>query len=132
MRPRDRGAALMEAALVIPLLLLLVLGIADLGRAFAAQITLQDAVSEGALFGTKTPDDYALIRQRVEDSADVTLAPEDITVDCPTPKTVHVSATHDIEMITFVGRWFGTEITVTPEAVGTVITSSTCSPSPPP
>ena len=44
----DRGATAVEFALVLPLLLLLVFGIIDFGRALNAQITLTQAAREGA------------------------------------------------------------------------------------
>jgi TadE-like protein len=46
--PRDRGAVAVEFALVLPLLLLLIFGIIDFGRALNAQITLTQAAREGA------------------------------------------------------------------------------------
>jgi hypothetical protein len=46
--PRDRGAAAVEFALLLPLLLLLLFGIIDFGRALNAQITLTQAAREGA------------------------------------------------------------------------------------
>lgn len=45
---RDRGAAAVEAALVLPLLLLLVFGIIDFGRMLNAQIKVTEAAREGA------------------------------------------------------------------------------------
>jgi Flp pilus assembly protein TadG len=45
---RDRGAAAVEFALLLPLLLFLVFGIIDFGRALNAQITLTQAAREGA------------------------------------------------------------------------------------
>ena len=45
---RDRGAAAVELALLLPVLLLLVFGLIDLGRALNAQITLTQAAREGA------------------------------------------------------------------------------------
>ena len=45
---RDRGATAVEFALLLPVLLLLVFGIIDLGRALNAQITLTQAAREGA------------------------------------------------------------------------------------
>ena len=46
--PRDRGAAAVEFALLLPMLLLLVFGIIDFGRALNAQITITQAAREGA------------------------------------------------------------------------------------
>ncbi|MEV6600785.1 TadE family protein [Actinoplanes sp. NPDC051346] len=45
---RDEGAAAVEMALVLPLLLLLLFGIIDFGRALNIQITLTEAAREGA------------------------------------------------------------------------------------
>jgi Flp pilus assembly protein TadG len=45
---RDRGAAAVEFALLLPLLLLLVFGIIDFGRALNAQVTITQAAREGA------------------------------------------------------------------------------------
>jgi Flp pilus assembly protein TadG len=44
---RDRGAAAIEFALLFPLLMLIVFGIIDFGRALNAQITLTQAAREG-------------------------------------------------------------------------------------
>jgi Flp pilus assembly protein TadG len=45
---RDRGAAAIEFALVLPVLLLVVFGIIDFGRGLNAQITVSQAAREGA------------------------------------------------------------------------------------
>ncbi len=45
---RERGATAVEFALLLPLLLLLVFGIVDFGRALNAQETLTQAAREGA------------------------------------------------------------------------------------
>jgi Flp pilus assembly protein TadG len=45
---RDRGAAAVEFALLLPLLLILVFGIIDFGRMLNAQITITEAAREGA------------------------------------------------------------------------------------
>jgi len=57
-RDRERGAAAVEFALLLPVLLLLVFGIIDFGRALNAQITLTQAAREGArlaALGTPVP-----------------------------------------------------------------------------
>jgi Flp pilus assembly protein TadG len=46
--PRDRGAAAVEFALLLPLLLFLVFGIIDFGRALNAEIVLTQAAREGS------------------------------------------------------------------------------------
>ena len=47
MQTNERGAAAVEFALVLPLLVLLVAGIADFGRAYYLQTTLSAAAREG-------------------------------------------------------------------------------------
>ena len=46
--PLDRGAVAVEFALLLPLLLLIIFGVIDFGRAFNAQITITQAAREGA------------------------------------------------------------------------------------
>lgn len=45
---RDRGAAAVEFALLLPVLLVVLFGLIDFGRALNAQITLTQAAREGA------------------------------------------------------------------------------------
>lgn len=45
---RERGAAAVEMALVLPVLLLVLGGLVDLGRAFYTQMVLTSAANEGA------------------------------------------------------------------------------------
>ncbi|HEX6328346.1 MAG TPA: TadE/TadG family type IV pilus assembly protein [Jiangellaceae bacterium] len=44
----DRGAVMVELALVLPVLLMLLVGIIEFGRAYNLQLTLQSAAREGA------------------------------------------------------------------------------------
>src|SRR5690349_6991833 len=46
-KARDRGATAVEVALLMPILLMLVMGVVDFGRALHAQITLTQAAREG-------------------------------------------------------------------------------------
>lgn len=57
--PNEKGQALVEAALIIPLLLLLVLGVFEYGRAMYAQNTLNNAVRAGARNAAVTPRYHA-------------------------------------------------------------------------
>jgi TadE-like protein len=49
--PSDRGQALVETALVLPLLLLIIVGLFDAGRAIWLSNTLATAVREGTRYG---------------------------------------------------------------------------------
>jgi Flp pilus assembly protein TadG len=66
-RRRERGAALVEFALCVPLLLVIIAGIVDFGFAFQTYEVLTNAAREGARMAT-LPEynaDAAAIRQRV-------------------------------------------------------------------
>ncbi|MFF1831711.1 TadE/TadG family type IV pilus assembly protein [Paenarthrobacter sp. NPDC058040] len=47
-RDSERGAVAVEFALLVPVLVLLVLGIMEFGRAYNAQVSLSNAAREGA------------------------------------------------------------------------------------
>lgn len=53
---KRRGQSLVEFALVLPLLVLIVFGVLDLGRAFYALITITNAAREGARYGITNLD----------------------------------------------------------------------------
>lgn len=50
-RDGERGQALVETALVLPMFLILILGIVDFGRAYQQHITVSGAAREGARLG---------------------------------------------------------------------------------
>jgi hypothetical protein len=52
-RPRSRGQAVVEFALILPLMLLLTIGVVDLARIFSSYIALTDGVREGALYAAQ-------------------------------------------------------------------------------
>ena len=54
-RAEQTGQSLLEFALVMPLLLLIFSGAADLGRAFYNQVALENAVKEGSIYGAQFP-----------------------------------------------------------------------------
>jgi Flp pilus assembly protein TadG len=45
---RDRGAVMLELALILPVLLMVMVGIIDFGRAYSYQESIQGAAREGA------------------------------------------------------------------------------------
>ena len=90
-RNRERGAALVEAAIATPILLLLTVGIFEIGRAYETWQVLTNAAREGARLsitpGGTVPTATALVRQYMADgqldrSADAgVFIDRDVTID---------------------------------------------------
>ncbi len=83
LRARDRGAAAVEFALVLPLLLLLVFGIIDFGRLLNAQLTLTQAAREGvrlAALGYSNADVQARAAAAAPGLSDVIVT---VAASCP-------------------------------------------------
>ncbi|MBC7260892.1 MAG: pilus assembly protein, partial [Chloroflexi bacterium] len=60
-----RGQSLVEFALCLSLLMLIFLGVFDLGRVFHAYIVITNAAREGAYYGAMHPSDSSGIVARV-------------------------------------------------------------------
>jgi Flp pilus assembly protein TadG len=115
MRVRDQGQGFIELALVLPLLLVVVFGVFDLGRVYFSTIMLTSAAREGARYLSVNPDDveggFAGTREVAFDEArnsGIALELDEISTVCPTttdplacdsgfPATVTVS--HDFELL---------------------------------
>jgi Flp pilus assembly protein TadG len=54
---RERGASLVEFALMLPFLTLLLLGVIDFGRAYYVNVEVSNAAYTGALYGTQNHSD---------------------------------------------------------------------------
>lgn len=68
-RGRERGAAAVEFALLLPVFLLVIAGIVDFGRAFFTQIELTNAAREGARAAVVSTASAADIKLRAQTSA---------------------------------------------------------------
>lgn len=64
-RKGRKGQALVELAIALPLLVLIMIGVLDLGRAFFGVITITNAAREGARIAMSFPDDLNLIAESV-------------------------------------------------------------------
>jgi Flp pilus assembly protein TadG len=76
-RSDERGAGLVEMALVTVLLLLLLAGVVDLGRVFYEYIIVTNAAREGARYGSFYPWQY----QKIRDAALQEAAGSGVTLD---------------------------------------------------
>lgn len=131
-----RGIALVEFALVLPLMLFLALGAVDLGRGYIAYVELEEAAQEGALYGSFAPSDPTLIEARIRSSStglidlsDTTAVAVDVT--CPDADLeVAVTLRYTLELITpLVGPLLGGSIDLGTRSVGTNFTDAVCTPS---
>jgi len=107
--PRDRGSAAVEFALLLPVLLLLIFGIIDFGRALNAQITLTQAAREGARLAALGYSTSAVTTRA--QSAATGLSPVTVTVSssCPAGAGLGVDAvvqtSYSFSFITPVGAF---------------------------
>ncbi len=65
----EQGQSLVEFAISLVIILLLLAGVVDLGRAFFAYIIVRDAAQEGAVYGAIHANDpglETLVKERVE------------------------------------------------------------------
>jgi Flp pilus assembly protein TadG len=118
------GQALIEFALILPLLLLLIFGVLEFGRAFQIKIVMENAAREGAHFFIYDKDDitddslyadyFSETQQAVITEAansGVTITDAEITVECldggvavvppatcPSGSTVDVTVTNQFEV----------------------------------
>jgi hypothetical protein len=76
-RRDDRGAVMVEFAIILPLLLMLVVGIIEFGRAYNIQVSIQAAAREGAR-------ELALRKSAAEVDARVIGAAPSVTIDSVT------------------------------------------------
>lgn len=94
---RDRGAAAVEAALVLPLLLMLVFGIIDFGRMLNAQITVTEAAREGARAASLGSSAEARVNKVATNLGTVNTVP---VGECPNDEVVEVDVTYDFRFVT--------------------------------
>jgi Flp pilus assembly protein TadG len=108
----DRGAAVVEFALVLPVLIVLVLGIIEFGRIFNVQVSITNAAREAART-MAIENDPALARTdaiNAAPSVNPALVAGEISIvpaDCDAGETVNVTITHDVALLS---GWFGTVI----------------------
>ena len=119
-RHRGRGQSLVEFAIILPIMMVFLAAVLDLGRVFYATISLNNAAREGAFQAAQTPESFDqgqpcntatnMVTCRVQlESKDtsVQVAATDITMDCSVSgcpaqagSTVTVGVTGQFELIT--------------------------------
>ena len=115
----EHGASAVEFAMIVPLLLVLVIGIAEFGHAFQVHGTLSAAAREGARV-MALQNDPAAARAAVRDAApmldpvitnaQVTVTPAACPATSTTPATVRVTIAYPMPLLT---GFFGADIDLT-------------------
>lgn len=115
-REKENGQSLTELAIGFSVLILLLAGIVDFGRAFFTYMALNDAVQEGAMYGSLNPTNNAGIRVRVQQTAVGPIDMSDVQVDSWTEgpacagHQVVVEGTYDFQItMPFIGAIAGTQ-----------------------
>ena len=149
--PGRRGQSLVEFAIILPILLLLVAGAVDLGRAYFTTISLENAVKEGAFYGARDPEcgtdvapgcaDTGNVRAHVETELDglpittfqakcfvpgttVFTGPGVALADCEDGDLYYVRTQSPFSLITpILSAIVGSDLTLTSDATAVVLTS---------
>lgn len=100
-RVRERGTALIEFTLILPMLLLLTLAVVDFGRAFFIKNMLEQAAREGVrLRAVNSSADSALVRSRVlEVAGPANVSITQLLIEGPIAGQVHVKVTGQFNWI---------------------------------
>ncbi|MGD1997027.1 MAG: TadE/TadG family type IV pilus assembly protein [Anaerolineae bacterium] len=101
---KQSGQSLVEFALVLPVLLLILGGLVDLGRAYFSYVAVTDAAAEGAAYAAADPNNFGEIVERVQAASGglVEIDPDAVEVAYPptiasgAPITVTVSYTYTV------------------------------------
>lgn len=114
----DTGQSLVEFALTVPVLLLILMAIFDMGRAVYAQNVITNAAREGARYGTIAPDDSQGIAEHAESltfGLDTAIQSQQIS------DSIRVTITHEFAAVTpLIGDFVGQNGTLTLQAVSTM------------
>lgn len=144
LRGRTRGQALVELALILPLMILLLAAALDLGRLFYSGITVTNAAREGALEAAYNPDSFqaglpcdrtdnrVMCRAINEASGSfVTVVPADVSLTCTPSCTpamgskVKVTVVGHFSLLTPILSVFtgGTNVTLSSTASAQIVTA---------
>jgi Flp pilus assembly protein TadG len=118
---RKKGQAIVEFALALPLLLLLIFGVLELGRAFQTKIVLTNAAREGTHYFIYDIDDSPSFTKTIaatvaeSNNSGVQISTVDVTVhcyvgatlndDCPAGSTVEVIVQNVFKLNIFGFDW---------------------------
>ena len=101
----ERGQGLVEMALIVPVLLLMVAGLVDFGRAFRGYIVVTNAAREGARYASLFPHyEAGIVSATIQAAADVgeSLDESNVAIDglgASAGETIRVTVTYQLSTI---------------------------------
>ncbi len=107
-RTADDGAAAVEFALVLPLLLLIIFGIIDFGRMYNDQVTLTEAAREGVRAAVLSPTDPTAPVTRVNQATTGLTGVTTTVTACSSPDSAaQVQVSYGFTFVTPLGAVMG-------------------------
>lgn len=105
MSRRYRGQAAVELALILPVMLLILMGMLDLGRLFYYEEAMANAAREGARYGAANPDKTKadIIEKTKAEAPDITSSALTVDVNCSditSGKNRKVTVEYQFELMT--------------------------------
>lgn len=103
---KERGQSVVEVALLFPLLIMLLMGVVDFGRAYYTLVALSDAAGEGVTYAAIYPSDVNGIQLRTTEATEglVEIKPEEVNVQYPAAiqagAPITVTVEHRFTMLT--------------------------------
>jgi Flp pilus assembly protein TadG len=130
-KQKERGQSMVELALIFVIIMILLAGTADLGRAFFTWLAMRDAAQEGASYGTICPGlaDRGELESRVRDNLDL-INVYTVTVNAPNTspgKPIKVTVDTDLPINTpFLSTILGSPSIAIHATINDTILSTTC------
>lgn len=97
----SNGQSLVEFTLVLPVLLIILAGLLDLGRLYYAYVAVTDAAAEGARYGSTYPYDTSGIRMRASEASSglVRIGQDQVSV-VSSSDSIRVTVSYSVTMLT--------------------------------
>ena len=102
----ERGQSLLELAILLPVLLLVLLGILDVGRLYMTLVAITDAAAEGASYAASHPTETVEIQQRAAESSTALTTIDPLMVDVyyenplSSGQPITVTVNYDYDLLT--------------------------------
>jgi Flp pilus assembly protein TadG len=106
LRLPDSGQSLVEFSLVLPIILLIMVGVVDLGRAYFAYMTVVNVAQEGARYGAANPNAKDIDTHAQNEAQGSGVNSAQLTVShsfpngCVPGNTIQVDVTYNFQFIT--------------------------------